>query len=153
MDLTFTSQPDLVMESGAGVHSSLHQKCHHQMIYSKINLNIHYPPPYGREIWHYKYANSDLIQRVIYYYSWERSEAEKNVNEKVHIFSKTIKNIFSNFIPHEKIISDHRDPPWISNKIKKLINAKILHTKAIFKMVKVMISSFSSLSEYVIICN
>ena len=32
------------MESG--VHSSLHQKYHHQIIYAKLNLKIHYPPPH-----------------------------------------------------------------------------------------------------------
>ena len=39
--------------------------------------------------------NTDLIQRAIKYYPWERSLAEKDVNEKVYIFGKTIKNIFS----------------------------------------------------------
>ena len=33
IDLIFTSQPNLVME--LGVHSSLHQNCHHQLIYAK----------------------------------------------------------------------------------------------------------------------
>ena len=75
------------------------------------NLKIHYPPPYEREIRHYKYANTDLIQRAINYYPWERSLAEKDVNEKVYIFAKTIKNIFSNFIPHETILCDDKDPP------------------------------------------
>ena len=41
IDLLFTSQPNLVMESR--VHSSLHQNCPHQIIYAKINLL--YPPP------------------------------------------------------------------------------------------------------------
>ena len=48
IDLIFTLQPNLVMESG--VHSSLHPNCHHQITYTKINLKIHYPPPYEREI-------------------------------------------------------------------------------------------------------
>ena len=48
IDLIFTSQPDLVMESG--VHSSLHQNCHHQLIYAKVNLKVFYPPLYEREI-------------------------------------------------------------------------------------------------------
>ena len=38
IDLLFTSQPNLVMESG--VHSSLH----HQIIHAKINFKVHYPP-------------------------------------------------------------------------------------------------------------
>ena len=102
------------------MRSPLHQKCHHQMIYPKLNLKIYYPSPYEREIWHCKYANTDIIQRAINYYPWKRSE--KNVNKKLHIFAKTIKNIFPNFIPYEKILCDDRDSPWISNKIKKLLN-------------------------------
>ena len=31
---------------------------------------------------------------------------------------------FSNFIPHETIVCDDKDPPWFSNKIKTLIQAK-----------------------------
>ena len=46
IDLIFTSQPNLAMESG--VHSSLHQNCHHQLIYAKINLKEFSPPPYER---------------------------------------------------------------------------------------------------------
>ena len=41
--LIFTSQPNLVIESG--VYPSLHQNCHHQIIYAKFNLQIFYPPP------------------------------------------------------------------------------------------------------------
>ena len=46
IDLTFTNQPNIVMDSG--VDSSLHPKCHHQIIYSKLNLNIEYPSLYIR---------------------------------------------------------------------------------------------------------
>ena len=59
IDLIFTSQPILVMESG--VHSSLHPNCYHQIVFAKINVQICYPPPYEGEIWHYEKANADLI--------------------------------------------------------------------------------------------
>ena len=36
IDLIFTSQPNLVMNSG--VHSCLHPNCHHQIIHAKFNL-------------------------------------------------------------------------------------------------------------------
>ena len=70
------------MESG--FHSSLHQNCHHQIIYAKIKFKVFYPPPYEREIWHYQRANVDQIQRAI---------ENLNVNEMVSLFNKTIKNI------------------------------------------------------------
>ena len=40
LDLIFTDQPNLSINSG--VHSSLHSNCHHQIVHSSFNLNIHY---------------------------------------------------------------------------------------------------------------
>ena len=37
---------------------------------------------------------------------------------------KLSKNIFSNFIPHETVTCDDRDPPWTNNNIKQLIQEK-----------------------------
>ena len=52
IDLIFTTQPNLIIESG--IHPSLHPNCHHQIVYAKFNLLIHFPSPYFREVWHYK---------------------------------------------------------------------------------------------------
>ena len=38
IDLTFTSQPNLVIYSG--VHQSLHPNHHHQILFAKLNLMI-----------------------------------------------------------------------------------------------------------------
>ena len=48
IDLIFSSQPNLVMDSGT--IASLHMNCHHQLIYAKFNLKIFYPPPYKTDI-------------------------------------------------------------------------------------------------------
>ena len=108
------------MESG--VHSSLHENCHHQITYAKFNLKIYYPPPYEREVWHYQKANVENIRKAISEFPWERRFANSDVNEKVYLFNKAI-NI-SNYILHEIIICNDRDPPWINDNIKKLINVK-----------------------------
>ena len=105
----------------SGVHSSLHPNCHRQITFVKFNLKIYYPPTYKREIWHHEKANVDHIRRSIDEFSWERCFANTSVNNKVHMFNKTIKNIMSNYIPHETIICDDRDPPWINKDIKQLI--------------------------------
>ena len=47
-----------------------------------------------------------------------------NVNDTVHLFNRTIKNILRNFIPHETITCDDRDPPWINSSIRRLIQDK-----------------------------
>ena len=71
------------MESG--VHSSLHQICHHQIIHAKINLKVCYPPLYEREIWHYQRANVDQIHRAIEQFSWKKSFRNQNINEMVSL--------------------------------------------------------------------
>ena len=47
-----------------------------------------------------------------------------DVNGKGNLFNKTIKNITRNYIPHETITCDDRDPPWIKKDIKELIHEK-----------------------------
>ena len=100
--LVFTSQLNLIVDPGT--HPSLHTNCHHQIIYAKFNLKIQYPPPYSREVWQYKDSNDDLIKRAINHFNWERPFENKNVDEKVLRFNKTILNILNNFIPHELIV-------------------------------------------------
>ena len=38
--------------------------------------------------------------------------------------------IIRNFIPHERIVCDDRDPPWMNSEIKNLINEKNLAYKS-----------------------
>ena len=95
--LIFMSQPNLITDSGV------------------------YLPPYLREIWHYIEANTGLIRRAIKEFNWERAFSNASVNEEDKIFNRTILDILSNFIPHEIIVCDDKDPTWLNNKIKTLI--------------------------------
>ena len=61
---------------------------------------------------------------IIYKNRWDSSFKNLEVNEMVFLFNRTIKIILSNYIPHEIIICDDRDPPWIRNRVKELINEK-----------------------------
>ena len=121
-DLIFMSQPNLIIESG--VHSSLHSNCHHQIIFAKSNLEVVYPPLYVREVWHHKDANTEVIRRAINEFNWQRAFLNTNINGKVYIFNSTILNILSNFIPHEFVVCDDKDPPWFNKKIRALIQEK-----------------------------
>ena len=58
--------------------------------------------------------------------------ANKDV-EKVLIFTKTVLNILRNFIPHEVIVCDNKDPPWFNGKNKSFFNEK-LRTLCILKI-------------------
>ena len=51
IDLIFTNQPNIVMDSG--VYLSLNEKCHHQIIYLKLNLKTEYLTPHTPTIWDY----------------------------------------------------------------------------------------------------
>ena len=122
VSLIFTYQPNFVMESEA--HSSLHPNCHHQVVFAKSNLSILYPLPYERTVWSYEKADPELIRRAFNEFDWTRSLSNVSVDEKVCYFTKTPLNITHDFIQHGRIICDGRDPPWINNEIKKLINEK-----------------------------
>ena len=49
IDLIFTDQPNLVIESGA--RSSLDPLCHHQITHCRFNYKIPPPPSFERKIW------------------------------------------------------------------------------------------------------
>ena len=108
IDLIFTNQPNLVTECGA--HTSLQPKCHHQIVFAKLNLRAEYSPLYERLIWDYK--NKDILSnnRAIAIFDWGISFEGKNVHKQVHFFNKTILNISHNYIPNKTIISSDRDP-------------------------------------------
>ena len=42
----------------------------------------------------------------------------------VNIFNEIMSNVLNNYIPHETIICDHQDPPWINNRVKKAMQEK-----------------------------
>ena len=126
IDLIFISQSNVVMESG--VHSSPHANFHHQIVFAKINLKICYPLPYEREIWHYEKTNVDLICR-----SRDNRIYNLDVNQKLHLSNQAIKNILCNFITHETVTCDDRDPPSINSKIKGLMQEKNIAKKYYFQ--------------------
>ena len=109
IDFIFNSQLNLLIEFG--VHPSLHASCHHQIIFAKFNLDIIYPPPYEREIWHYQEANNNLIKRAINAFDWEKALSNTDVDKMVYIFNKNVINRPCNFIPHETALFDDRDHP------------------------------------------
>ena len=82
---------------------------------------ISYPPPYSREVWHYKEANTDLIRRAISNFNLEKAFYNTTVNKKVSIFNEKLLNVLSNFIPHETWACDGKDPPWLNSRIKSLL--------------------------------
>ena len=61
IDLIFTNQPNLFIESG--VHPSLHEQCHHQIVHGKLSIKNIALPPYTRRMWYYDKANVVAIKK------------------------------------------------------------------------------------------
>ena len=55
------------------------------------------------------------------------------MNQKVYLFNQSIKNILGNLIPHETVICDDQDPPWMNSKIKGLIQEKNIAKRCCFQ--------------------
>ena len=68
------------------------------------------PPPYEHLVWDYKRANTGAIINSINQVDWEFVFYNKNVQQQVNIFNKTM-NIFSNFIPNKYVTINDKDPP------------------------------------------
>ena len=77
IDLTFTSNPSILVDSG--IETSLSRSCHHDIKNGKINFRVHLPPPHFRTVWNYKNADTISIQPAI-----------ENVNGNMHLKEKLL---------------------------------------------------------------
>ena len=69
VDLIITDQPNLFVDYG--IHSSLDNCCHHQIVYGKVNISIPSLPPYKRRMWDYAKANKDEIGECLSNIDWD----------------------------------------------------------------------------------
>ena len=102
IDLIFTDQPNLLVNSR--IHTSLHPNCHHQIVQSKFDLNIFYPPPYQRLVWDYKKADASSLRKALDSVNWEK--------------------LFRNFVPNKIITCNDKDLIWMNEKIKSKVKSK-----------------------------
>ena len=54
------------------VHSPLHPNCHYQVVCAKLNLKAEYPTLYEQLVWDYKNTNTQLLNRTIETFNWEK---------------------------------------------------------------------------------
>ena len=59
-----------------------------------------------------------------------------DVNEMIFLFNRTIEIILSNYIPHEIIICEDRDSPWVNIRVEELIR-KMISSKVIFIVLRI----------------
>ena len=98
IDLIFNDQPSLIIESG--VHPSLHEQCHHQIVYGKLSVSNVTLPPHTRRIWYYDKANFVAIMKSIGMFRWQEHLGEITCSkEQVKLLNEVLLNIYSNYIP------------------------------------------------------
>ena len=138
IDLIFTDQPNLIIESG--VHSSLHEQCHHQIVFGKLSVSNIVLPPYTRKIWYYDKAdfvqylsNTDdrpivfliAIRKSIKMFAWhEHLDNMTCPNEQVKLLNEILLNIYSNFIPNKVKTIRPCQAPWITQAVKNFLRRK-----------------------------
>ena len=122
IDLVFTNQPHLVMESG--VHSSLSSTRQHEIVFAKLNLKVEYSPPYELVFWDYSRAEKVSVNRAINAIDWEELFANKPVESQMSGLNNLLLNIYSNYIPNKTVLCDDKDPPWMTNGIRAVIEMK-----------------------------
>ena len=84
-------------------------------------IMIEYPPPYQRLVWDYKKANIDSIQKALKQINWKFLFSNRSVHQQVDILNNTLMNVFSNFIPNKLVTFNDKDPPWMTEYLKKKI--------------------------------
>ena len=124
IDLIFTDQPNLIIESG--VHPSLHEQCHHQIVYGKLSVSHVAQPPYTRRIWHYDKADLSIDKmKSIDMFNWQdHLNKIESPNEQVKLLNDVLLNIYSNFIPNQVKTIRPRQAPWITKTVKNFLRKK-----------------------------
>ena len=122
IDLIFTDQPNLVIESG--VHPS-HEQCHHQIVFGKLSVSHVKFPLYKLRIWYYNRANFVAIRKSIEMFRWhEHLNKMSCPDDQVELLNEVLLNINSNFIPNKvKTIRPHQ-APWITENVKNFLRKK-----------------------------
>ena len=127
IDLIFTDQPNIVMESGT--RASLKIVCHHQMVYCRVNIKP-IPPPYERKVWHYSRANVRLLRRSFQNFDWNNHfRTNLDPNWQAESFTEILLNIISNFVPNNIVKIKRKEPPWITITSNRCLRNRIDYTE------------------------
>ena len=119
IDLICTDQPYIFVESG--VHPSLDPHSKHNIIHGCLNFHSSSPPPYKRRIWDYSNADIDRIKKGMVEMDWNQLFYRLNVDQMALVFTDTVMELFSKYIPNKIVTCHDRDAPWITSKVKSAI--------------------------------
>ena len=123
IDLIFCNNLNII--SNYVVNLSIFEKCHHNIIFEKINIRIPLPPSYVREVWDYRKTNVKSIQKILKKYkSWVKAFGNLSVDGKVDSRNERLVNIFWNYIPNKNVKCSYCQSPCMNDKIKKCLRER-----------------------------
>ena len=117
INLIFAQQPNLVTSSG--VQACLHNNCHHQIIFTHINLLIEHPQPYHRLVWEYSNADILNIRKSISSVNLSHLFSDNHIDIQASIFEECVLNFFKSFVPNECVVFDDKELLWMDQSIKQ----------------------------------
>ena len=106
------------------------------MLHFLINATIIYylwQDKHSHQSWNYSKADVQNIQKAILGFNWRKVFESLSVDSKVDLLNETLLNIFRNYIPNKKIKCDYRQPPWMTDDIKKSLKERSKLTKTYYK--------------------
>ena len=119
IDLIFCTNTNVIFKHGVDV--SIFEKCHHNIIFGKIEIRVPLPPAYVREVWDYSKAN---VRKAISCFNWNKAFENLSIDAKVELFNETLLNIFRHYVPNKKITCDYRQSQWMNDNMKKKVKTK-----------------------------
>ena len=130
IDLIFCTNQNVI--SNYGVDVSMFKKCYHNIIHGRIDIPAPLPSVYVRESWSYNKANVENIKKAVSNFNWNRAFENLSADEKVELLNETLLNIFRNYIANKKIKCEYRQPPWMTDNIKKSLKQRSKLTKIFY---------------------
>ena len=88
IDLIFCTNKNII--SNHGIDVSIFDKCHHNIIFGKIDIRVPLPPIFVREVWDYSKANVEHIKKTISNFNWHNAFKDLSVDEKVVLLNETL---------------------------------------------------------------
>ena len=79
--------------SNHGVDVAIFEKCHHNILYGRINIWVRLPPVYFREVWGYSKAKIENINKTISNSNWTRAFENISMDKKAELPNETLLNI------------------------------------------------------------
>ena len=115
--------------SDHGVDLSIFEKCHHNIIFRKIDIRTPLPPSYVRKVKDYRKVNAKSIQKATRTFGLVKAFENISIDGKVDILNESLMNYF----PSQKVKCNYCQAIWVNDKMKKGLIKRSKLTKFYYK--------------------